>query len=39
MLLAPSRQKPIHGEGTLGCNFEAARQKRSDITLIGLSGV
>jgi hypothetical protein len=39
MLLAPSRQKSIHGEITLITNFGLATQKQSDIALIYLSGV
>jgi len=39
MLLASSRQKPIHGRLIVGRNFLIARQKQSDSALIGLSGV
>jgi hypothetical protein len=39
MLLAPSRQKSIHGEINLITNFGLATQKQSDIALIYLSGV
>jgi hypothetical protein len=39
MLLASSRQMPIHGEFIVSGNRKAARLKQSDITLIELSGV
>ena len=38
MLLASSRQKPIHGAVTLSGKLSPARQKGSDLTLIELSG-
>jgi hypothetical protein len=38
MLLASSRQKPIHGKAKLSRKLNAARRKRSDLTLIELSG-
>jgi hypothetical protein len=38
MLLASSRQKPIHGAVTLSGKISPARQKGSDLTLIELSG-
>jgi hypothetical protein len=39
MLLASSRQKPIHGEVNVSPKFSTARRKGSDLTLIKLSGV
>jgi hypothetical protein len=38
MLLASSRQKPIHGALNVSPKFNAARRKGSDLTLIELSG-
>jgi hypothetical protein len=38
MLLASSRQKPIHGAVTLSGKLSPARRKGSDLTLIELSG-
>ena len=38
MLLASSRQKPIHGEVKVSPKFNAARRKGSDLTLVELSG-